>query len=179
MFRGENVSDVLSRALCCSVSSSPSQDCVSRITPESVDIPLILLEFHLATGHRSATSMKHHILRRYFWRCANANINNFVANCLICPKNSVSRSSNSCTPIRVFDVNDLWEVDTVGPINDSCGRPCRILTIIGVFLSGLMLRPSLISALSPSRKVWTVSSMPGALRNLFFSIMVWSSKTNW
>lgn len=129
----ENFSDIVSRAFTCNLLSRVGKN-REQVTPSREDIPRILAEYHMATGHGSPRAMKYLILTRYEWRGANRDINNFVASCMICQRNARCKTPClSVTPIKAREVNELWEMDLVGPIDDSCGAPYRLFTIIDVF----------------------------------------------
>lgn len=128
----ENMSDILSRAFSCNAVSAHVRN-RSLVVPVREDIPLILEQYHLATGNGGISTMKHHILSRYCWKGANSAINKYVFHCLICQQNALTKKHISCHAFKTVDINELWEMDMVGPIPDCEYQNRRLLNIIDVF----------------------------------------------
>jgi hypothetical protein len=78
----------------------------------------ILTDYHLNLGHGSAGNMKAIILSRYKWPGIFKDIDDLVANCLICKKAGTPVYSKKFKFIETERPNELWEIDLWGRLTD-------------------------------------------------------------
>jgi transposase InsO family protein len=128
----KNFSDFLSRAFRCSSAGVIEGDRPLTI-PKEEDENIILEQYHRMTGHGGIKTMKYLILRRYKFKNANKRINEYVNACEICRRARNCSKQISCSPIKAREINELWEIDVIGPIESAKEANKYIFTVIDVF----------------------------------------------
>ncbi len=75
--------------------------------------------------------MKHLICKFYVWSGFNKDIKTFKDDCIICKQVGKEVKTVGCSPIKASRKNEMWELDTVGPLKQQDIK--FIVTIIDVF----------------------------------------------
>ncbi|KAI5150821.1 hypothetical protein ENBRE01_1732 [Enteropsectra breve] len=85
----------------------------------SEDRAKIIREYHLASGHRSANSLKFLIQKKYIWKEIFKQIEEFVSKCELCQANGAEKQNTKNRVIQTNNIGDLWECDLIGRIEDT------------------------------------------------------------
>jgi hypothetical protein len=89
------------------------------LVPKECDIPKILEEYHIKSGHGNEKVMKHNICKKYWWLGQNKCINKYVEGCLICARASDKIKNKRVISIKSNGPMDLWELDIIGPLPET------------------------------------------------------------
>ena len=128
----ENFTDILSRAFVCDA-VSVVRGKRELVIPEVGDESEIIKQYHEASGHGGIDTVKYLVLTKYSFKNSSKKIEEFIKNCSICSKAKGFVKQKSCSPIVSNAVNDLWEMDLIGPLSPSRWGHRYILTIIDTF----------------------------------------------
>lgn len=91
------------------------------------EIKSILEEYHIKSGHGSANSMKFLLRRKYKWSNMYADIDEYVAKCVICLKSGEKIAQTKNNVVSTSRPNELWEIDLIGRVMDKYGNNFYIL----------------------------------------------------
>lgn len=93
----------------------------------------ILSDYHKTSGHGSAHTMKFLLRDKYYWENQQQDIRNYIRGCLTCLKSGGLKRNTKNKVIRSSHINELWEVDLIGPIKGSEGENKFILVCVDHF----------------------------------------------
>lgn len=127
----ENFSDILSRAFQLNNIITRRQKELKLLDVENIE--KILQRCHDGTGHGNSRTMKHYILKKYKWKNAAKEIDEYIKRCIPCQMNQKSNPRKFMTSIKSNSINELWEMDMIGPIRGENYQTFWLLSIIDVY----------------------------------------------
>ena len=159
--RGEdNAADGLSRY------SGVVKPLVAEVVRQEFDMltrQRVLREYHEATGHGSADTIKFALKLKYSWDGIFKDIEEFVANCEVCAAAGRELVNTKNRVIESEGVNDLWEVDLIGRIECDESRSKFILVCVDHFSKWVEARVVKSKSADDVRKAfWDIVASFGA-----------------
>ena len=127
-----NFTDFLSRAFQCQ-NAIVNVNHIEKINVLPAERKETLEKAHIATGHGGKGAMKYFCTNKYYWKGMEREISEYVKNCATCKRSSGKNKFKSCIPIQANYKNQLWNIDTIGPINTSRKGFRFIFTVIDGF----------------------------------------------
>ncbi len=125
--KGElNFTDFLSRNIC-------DNNSISVITGTGNNENLNILKDIMMLGHGSNKSMRYYCEGRYNWLNINKQIKEIVKCCRVCSRAGGVTGVSGVTPIKIYEKNKRWKIDTIGPSNTSNCSYKFIITVIDCF----------------------------------------------
>jgi hypothetical protein len=93
----------------------------------------ILNEYHIKSGHGGSPTLKYLINKKFKWDSMKKEIEDFCKKCKICAQGRSIKREKNLIAIKTNTVNELWEMDTIGPLERTDSGYRYILTIIDNF----------------------------------------------
>ncbi|KAI5182010.1 hypothetical protein NEOKW01_2150, partial [Nematocida sp. AWRm80] len=122
----DNAADGFSRAYAIQMDRDPK---IKNITNSGM-IKEILKEYHLTSGHGSATAMKYLIKKKYYWKSMFSDIDKYTQSCEICQQSGKARINTENRIIESKFPNQIWEIDIIGRLPETGKHNKFILVII-------------------------------------------------
>lgn len=104
-----------------------------KVELDTKDILEMLRLYHESSGHGGLNTMKYLLLRKYKWQTSNSDINNYIKKCGVCQRIKERRKEKNFIALKSDHINDLWELDLIGPLPSSEEEYGFILTKIDTY----------------------------------------------